>query len=231
MKPNDKKILFNLRFVVIACEVLLSFSILFFSPCVWADIFSFVDARGVVHLTDRPDDSRYRVLIRTTNKTYQPRQKASPIFFNLANNRASTGLSSGSLARGMSLYANDIRAAAQRHQLNEDLIRAVIQAESNFDPNAVSRKGAVGLMQLMPDTARMYGVFDSRDPVANIYAGTKHLSGLLNQFNNNLELSLAAYNAGATTVLKYGMQIPPYPETQDYVSRVLQYYRQYKNVM
>jgi soluble lytic murein transglycosylase-like protein len=110
------------------------------------------------------------------------------------------------------------------------LVKAVIRAESAFNPKAVSRAGAAGLMQLMPGTAAQYGVYDRFDPAANIDAGTRHLRGLLDMFNNDLMLALAAYNAGEGAVMKYGNTIPPYAETRTYVNRVLSYYRQYRTM-
>ncbi|MBF0401838.1 MAG: lytic transglycosylase domain-containing protein [Magnetococcales bacterium] len=124
-----------------------------------------------------------------------------------------------------------VRAAAQRTGLSTALLHSIIRAESNFDPNAVSPKGAAGLMQLMPETARLYGVTDITDPETNIHGGALFLADLLKQFNNNLELSLAAYNAGPTTVTRYGRRVPPYPETRNYIARVLRYYEEYQKVM
>ncbi len=113
-----------------------------------------------------------------------------------------------------------IRAAAARHRLSEELITAVIFAESEFDPNAVSRKGARGLMQLMPQTARIIGVRDPHDPLENIDAGASHLRAMMDRFDNNLPLALAAYNAGDRVVIRH-RGIPPYPETRHFVLRVL----------
>ena len=120
---------------------------------------------------------------------------------------------------------NDLIAeAAHRHQVDERLVHAVIQTESAYNAHAVSRAGAVGLMQLMPDTARRYGVFDRHDPNQNIDGGTKYLKYLLGLFNS-LDLAIAAYNAGENAVMRHGYSIPPYPETQNYVRQVLSRYR------
>jgi transglycosylase-like protein with SLT domain len=115
-------------------------------------------------------------------------------------------------------YADIIDRFAAEHGVNPRLVRAVIQAESAYEERALSRKGAMGLMQLMPETARQYAVADPYEPSSNIEAGIKHLKGLLERFD--LPLALAAYNAGEATVRRYG-GIPPYRETRDYVSRVL----------
>tara|TARA_R100000750_G_C2323071_1_gene87064 strand:+ start:52 stop:678 length:627 start_codon:yes stop_codon:yes gene_type:complete len=115
-----------------------------------------------------------------------------------------------------------VSAAASENQLPEALIHAVISAESNYDPNALSRQGAAGLMQLMPGTARDMGVADVWDPAANIRGGARYLKSLMSLFNDDMSLALAAYNAGPGAVLKRGGVIPPYPETQRYVPTVLE---------
>jgi len=119
-------------------------------------------------------------------------------------------------------FADIIQAAAAKYDVDADLIKAVIKAESNFNANAVSSCGALGLMQLMPATAESLGVEDPLDPQQNIFGGTKFLHRLLDKYNNNISLALAAYNAGPGAVDKYG-GIPPYSETQTYVNRVLNY--------
>jgi soluble lytic murein transglycosylase-like protein len=113
-----------------------------------------------------------------------------------------------------------IRDAAERHGLSEQLVTAVIRVESGFNPRAVSPKGAQGLMQLMPATASQLGVRNVFDVAENIDGGVRHLRGLIERFENNLSLALAAYNAGERAVLQYG-GIPPYPETEQYVARIL----------
>ena len=119
-----------------------------------------------------------------------------------------------------------IAHASRDYKVEAALVKAVIHAESLFDANAVSHKGAQGLMQLMPNTAGLVGVKDAFDPWQNIRGGTRYLQYLMRRFRGNLELSLAAYNAGENTVLRYG-GIPPYRETQRYVKRVLHLYRRY----
>jgi len=119
-----------------------------------------------------------------------------------------------------------IAHASRDYRVDPALVKAVIHAESLFDAYAVSRAGALGLMQLMPATARSVGVHDAFDPWQNIRGGTRYLRYLMRRFEGNLELSLAAYNAGADTVLRYG-GIPPYRETRRYVKRVLHFYRRY----
>ncbi|HSD67173.1 MAG TPA: transglycosylase SLT domain-containing protein, partial [Vicinamibacteria bacterium] len=118
-----------------------------------------------------------------------------------------------------SMYDHHVEEAARLHQVSPDLVRAIIAVESEFDQWAVSSKGARGLMQLMPDTARSLGVADCFDARQNIFAGTQYLRILLDQFGGDVDLALAAYNAGPTAVLRYG-GIPPYRETRGYVQKV-----------
>jgi soluble lytic murein transglycosylase-like protein len=116
-----------------------------------------------------------------------------------------------------------IEMVAGQHNLYPELLHAVIRTESAYNPSAVSSAGATGLMQLMPGTAKRYSVKDIWDPVDNLRGGAKYLRDLLDMFGNDLRLALAAYNAGENAVIKYGNRIPPYPETQRYVRKVLQF--------
>lgn len=125
------------------------------------------------------------------------------------------------------LFDPIIVQAAGRHEVDPALVRAVIMAESSYNPKAVSSRGAEGLMQLMPKTAEALGVEDTLDPEHNINGGVKYLKQLLKRFNNDVKLALAAYNAGTSNVLKY-QDIPPFKATRYYVDKVFMYYRHYK---
>jgi len=164
-----------------------------------ADVYRWVDADGVTHYTDRPIHSGYQRVIR--------------------DRRAGGTFDARRMRANRKRYAGLIAAAARRHQLEPALVHAVIRAESAYDPKAVSRAGAVGLMQLMPQTARRYRVRDRRDPEQNVEGGVRYLRDLLQQFGS-LDLALAAYNAGEGAVQRHGNRIPPYRETQNYVRKV-----------
>lgn len=165
----------------------------------WATIYTFTDEAGTVHFTNVPDDPRYRP---TTGQ-----RKRSPV-----------------ASRNTVIYDEHIREASLLYQIDPHLIKAVIQAESNFDCRAVSKKGAKGLMQLMPETAKDLNVYDPFDPQANILGGTLYLRQLLERFDGDLKMVLAAYNAGPNRVETLG-EIPNIPETQTYVRRVLGNYK------
>jgi soluble lytic murein transglycosylase-like protein len=170
-----------------------------------ADVFGFVDEGGVSHFSDSPDDARYALVLS------QP----APV--------------PGALLNGAHKdlpYEHEIQTAARDTRVEAALLRAVIAVESNFNARAVSPKGARGLMQLMPATARANGVTDALNAQQNIRAGAQHLRMLLDRFSNDKTLALAAYNAGLGAVLAYGNQVPPFAETRSYVPAVLRHYRQ-----
>lgn len=184
---------------------IMSLLLLTSSAEVAADIFKYVAPDGRIYYTDEPKKGfDYRLIIRTRPKTYTRDLK---------------------FMSGNKLKYNDlILKAATKHQVDPKLLHAVIQAESAYNAGAVSSAGAVGLMQLMPDTARRYGVLDRRDAEQNIDGGTRYLKDLLSMFNSNLQLAVAGYNAGEGAVMKYNYTIPPYPETRNYVQQVLSLY-------
>ncbi|MBU1690490.1 MAG: lytic transglycosylase domain-containing protein [Gammaproteobacteria bacterium] len=177
-----------------------------------ADIYAFTDEAGVPHFSNMPVDQRYTLLMRTETDAPSVAAKAR---------NARRGING-------SLYAQEISRAASSSQLESALLHAVIAAESGYNPRALSGKGAMGLMQLMPGTARRYGAVDPYDPTQNIRAGALYLRDLLEMFNNDMRLALAAYNAGENNVIKYGNRIPPFRETAAYVPRVMAFYQEYR---
>jgi soluble lytic murein transglycosylase-like protein len=172
---------------------------------VHADIYRFVDDAGVVHFSNVPADSRYSLYIVT------------PVVRDA--NRAGNSL------QRAAEFDPAIRRAAHTAAVRPELVRAVIAVESAFNPAAVSRRGAVGLMQLKPETARRYGVANAFDPEQNILGGARYLRDLLVRYGNDLELTLAAYNAGEDAVERYGRSVPPFSETRRYVPAVMRLYR------
>jgi len=175
-----------------------------------ADIYRYVDEDGTVHFTNVPQDSRYKVYLKET-------RKRDPVTDTLASEIHHYD------AKDRARYARTIQDAAKATQLDAALIHAVISAESGYNPFARSRKGAAGLMQLMPETAKRYGVKNRLDPTQNISGGARYLRDLIRMFNNDLQLAVAAYNAGENAVDRHS-GVPPYPETQQYVEKVRRLY-------
>jgi len=190
----------KVHFVTIGLMVIGLFFPLFSS----ADIYKFVDEEGVTHITNVPTDARYRLWWKEATPSQRRTLLKSPP------------------------YEAMILDAARKHNVESNLIKAVIKAESDFNHRAVSRKGAKGLMQLMPKTADRFQVRSSFDPWSNIEGGVRYLRHLLDLFNGDLTLTLAAYNAGEGAVAKYNNRVPPYQETRTYIQRVLRYLRQYE---
>jgi soluble lytic murein transglycosylase-like protein len=186
----------------IRCLVFLITMLAAFPLC--ADIYKFVAPDGEIFYTDVPANKKYKLIIRT-----KPRNYAASLRKYKINKKK---------------YTPIITAAATRHNIDAKLLHAVIRSESAYNATAVSSAGAVGLMQLMPGTAKRYGVTDRRDPRQNVDAGTRYLKDLLKLFNADVKLAVAAYNAGENAVKKYKNKIPPYPETQKYVKQVLTLY-------
>lgn len=178
-----------------------------------ADIFAFSDENGTVSLSNLPTDSRYTLMLK------EPKES-------LPSSAAAANSISPS-AKAMS-FGPLVNETARVNEMEAALLHAVITAESNYNTRAVSRKGAIGLMQLMPATAKRYGVTDMYDPAQNVRGGTRYLKDLLKLFNNDQRLTLAAYNAGENTVARFGNKIPPYRETREYVNKVMALYNQYQ---
>jgi len=170
-------------------------------------IYSYVDEQGIQHFTNLiPAGKKYTIII--------PNKTKRIIAQNASANHA--------------YYDKLIYTHSNNHGVDPSLVKAVVKAESNFDPYAVSYKGAQGLMQLMPDTARLMRVNDPFDPDENIRGGAGYLKLLEEVFNGNLELMLAAYNAGPQRVFENNMKVPPIGETKDFIKRVKFYYQKFK---
>ena len=179
--------------------------ITFLAPAAFADIYRYIDENGVMHFTNAPTSSSqdFKLFLR------EKRTSSSSWYYNKK-------------------YDDLITDASERFGVSFPLLKAIIKAESGFDPQAVSKKGAMGLMQIMPQNFKPLGLKDPFDPTQNINAGARYFRQLYDQFNGKLALSLAAYNAGPQAVERY-KTIPPYEETEEYVRRVLKYYYNYKN--
>jgi soluble lytic murein transglycosylase-like protein len=179
-----------------------------------SNIYTYTAADGSVNLSNVPADNRYKMFVREPNETV----------VKISLPESGREFTRASKAQ----YAKVVEEVARAHGVEGALLHAVISVESRYNPRAVSSKGAVGLMQLMPATAKRYGVADSFDPAQNLHGGAKYLRYLLTLFNNDVSLALAAYNAGEHAVIKNGNRIPPFRETRHYVPRALDYYRQYQ---
>jgi soluble lytic murein transglycosylase-like protein len=171
----------------------------------WTDVYVHKDKDGILTFTNVPNHSGYRRVIREINSPFSAPTYSAQSFDDV------------------------ILSASNRHSIDADLIRAVIKTESDFNSNARSPKGAMGLMQLMPDTARQHNVLDAYNPLDNIEGGVRHLRLLLSRYRGDVELSLAAYNAGINAIERHG-GIPPYAETREYVRRVLHFYDGYRAI-
>jgi soluble lytic murein transglycosylase-like protein len=183
-------------------------------PNAKGDIYTHTDASGVVHFSN--------IRVSKNDKVAVSAQRDESRFM-----QAFERVQIGQADR----YAPLVEEAAQTYRIDAALLYAVISAESGYNPAAVSRKGAAGLMQLMPETARRYGVENSFDPAQNIRGGAQYLGYLLQLFGNNTELALAAYNAGENAVIRHGYSIPPYRETLGYVPKVLKLQKNYRSTL
>ncbi|MBJ6723803.1 lytic transglycosylase domain-containing protein [Geomonas sp. Red875] len=176
-----------------------------------ADIYRYEDPDGTIHFTDAPTDKRFKVFMRDIRKDRKLR----------------TAFKLPGYARNPGEFEPMIATYSRQYGVDSALIKAVIMAESGYNPTAVSRKGAQGLMQLMPKTAQGLKVSDSLNPSDNIRGGVRYLRFLLDTFKGDESLALAAYNSGMNNVAKYG-GIPPFAETQNYVAKVLSYRNNYR---
>ncbi|MFO0734946.1 MAG: lytic transglycosylase domain-containing protein [Labilithrix sp.] len=178
-------------------------------------IYKTVNADGSISFTSRPSGANSTVAIKSDSRASRT---GLPAF----------APQDKDLSR-YTRYDEHIRGAASLYQIPEQLVRAVIKVESDYDPRAISSAGARGLMQLMPETAERLGVKDISDPRENIYGGVRYLRVLANMFNGDLDFTIAAYNAGENAVISHG-GIPPYAQTRDYVVKVTKFYRRYRTI-
>ena len=186
------------------------------APRAEADIYTHTDASGIIYFSNTMDNKNDKIVVAAQRDE---------------NGSGSTSDWAQVSQTGKDRFASLVEEAARTYQVDAALLHAVISAESGYNPAAVSNKGAIGLMQLMPATARRYGVENSFDPEQNIRGGTKYLSYLLQLFNNNLELAVAAYNAGEKAVIRHGYSIPPYRETLGYVPKVLKLQKKHRSIL
>lgn len=190
--------------------------------CARADIYGFVDENGSTYLTNVRRDARYSLFAKEPPAHGPPAPDAA----------TAPAAHAASATRGNSAhrrqYASLVTAVAKEQNLDAALMHAIVTVESGYNPQARSRKGALGLMQLMPATAERYAVRNIHDPGDNLRGGAKYLRDLLALFNYDLALALAAYNAGETAVVRAGNRIPPFAETRSYVPQVLALYQRYR---
>ncbi len=186
-----------------------------------ADVFGYADESGAIYLTDTPSEEQYQLLVASPVEPL----KAVASVQNLSEESNPSTASLQDLR-----YLDEVKVAAKNSGVESALLHAVIMTESNYNPKAISPKGATGLMQLMPFTARRFGVYNINDPRQNIQGGARYLAYLLGIFNNDFKLAIAAYNAGENAVIRHGNQVPPYRETVNYVSKVMGIYKRLRSV-
>jgi soluble lytic murein transglycosylase-like protein len=195
------------------------------APC-FADIYAFVDDSGRSHFSDVRMDDRYKLYMKT------PGEGAAAISPELVQEPPAVVARSQLLGpvtlKARKRYSDMIRKVAKEQKIDAALLHAVVTVESAYNERAKSPKGATGLMQVMPETGKRFGVTDLLNPVQNLRAGARYLRALLALFSGDMELAIAAYNAGEGAVMRSGNAIPNYPETKAYVPRVLEIYERYR---
>jgi len=199
-------------------KIVVMLAMLLSATSVVADIYKFVDTDGRIYYTDEPRNNLYKRIIKSLPRI--------PIPVSVSTLRGDYFKNQNFSGANEKRFADLIEQTAYKHQVDAKLVHAVIQTESAYNSDAQSPKGAVGLMQLMPDTAKRFGVIDRNNPDQNVDGGIRYLKHLIALFNPKIDLALAAYNAGENAVMRNNNTIPPYPETQNYVKQVLALYRQ-----
>jgi soluble lytic murein transglycosylase-like protein len=189
--------------------------LLFWTTLSSAGIYRYEDEKGVIHFTNCPRDPQFKLYIRESKEDVEGGETRTASIRTITYGSDSNH------------YDSLIDECSRKYAVDSALIKAMIRAESGFDPFAISKKGARGLMQLMPETAKRLNVSNAFNPRENIEGGVRYFKYLLALFNDDVRLSLAAYNAGENLVLQTG-SIPPYRETKDYVGKVLNFYQSYK---
>ena len=200
-----------------------------------ADVWGYVDEQGRPHVATQKLDDRYQLFFKGRSSADLP---AAPLIAEADESFKQTAIYRRIVEHpNVKRFEPMIVRYARQQNLDAALVKAVVAVESAFEPEVVSAKGAIGLMQVIPETAQRYGVNDDRrhtvaqkllDPAVNLHVGTRHLRALLALYANDVPLALAAYNAGERIVLRYDNQVPPYPETQEYVKLVQQFYAMFK---
>src|SRR5208337_2101671 len=206
-----------MRYILVMAFFLCSVSV------VHADIYKHISEDGVIFFSNSSSGANSTIVIKEIKLPRKSNNERNPVY---ARPQKVANFSS---SRNMETFHSTVDEKAKLHNIDPQLVKAVIRAESNWNPDAISRKGALGLMQLMPSTAALLGVANPFDPEENIDGGVRYLKHMLERFNGNLTLALAAYNAGPKMVEKNGM-VPSIPETVAYVKRVLEYYKGEKGI-
>jgi soluble lytic murein transglycosylase-like protein len=192
-----------------------------------ADLYAYVDEEGKMHFAQEKLDERYELFVKSETSQVRPTyQMSTELKYLPGTGRLEDHIIYKRIQKtpNVKKFETLVLAEARRQQLDPALVKAVIAVESAYDPAAVSPKGAIGLMQLIPATAERYGIKTIEDPKSNIGGGTRYLKDLIEMFGGNLTLALAGYNAGEGAVRQYKNAVPPYPETQQYVKLVMQFY-------
>jgi len=189
-----------------------------------ADLYAYVDEAGQMHFAQEKLDERYELFVK--GETRPGMAMSTELKYLPATSKLEDHIIYKRIQKtpNVKKYEAMVLTEARRQQLDPALVKAVIAVESAYDPAAISPKGAIGLMQLIPETAERYGIKTIADPKSNIGGGTRYLKDLIDMFGGNLSLALAGYNAGEGAVRQYKNAIPPFPETQQYVKLVLQFY-------